>query len=497
MQVAHALFAARNPGKVLDLARFLSEKVGAKLLATADTARFLTARGIPVVETSGLCSVGSGADPAVRAPSGEVLDLVVVNLPDPPRREPREGFDLLAFEMDVLGPTLVRDAVSRLETTCVVVDVEDYEAVVQELTYKGELDVPFCRRCARRSIARVAAYEGPLTRELTSFDEEGFRQPVPEIVIAGYRRLNELAAGSNDHQRAWLYRSDDAVAGTLPMTLNYGPTGPLDVTRALDVALATQLLAEHLAPTAALIVRQKPVAVASAGKIEDAVTFLAGCLSPALSSAVVAVNAPASAEVIRTLARAPMAAFVAPSVDPDAVEELAARKGLSVLATGGNVPADARDLSIFVVPGALLVEERDARCKGEIEGADPGARRPTEVERDALVFAWGVVKYARSDAIVLVRQDGSVMHTVGVAAGEISRRLAIERALREAGPDAEGAVLASDGRITEGADLERIANAGVSAVAHPGGPEDGARFTVRATGRDLAIVATNVAHVRY
>jgi phosphoribosylaminoimidazolecarboxamide formyltransferase/IMP cyclohydrolase len=145
----------------------------------------------------------------------------------------------------------------------------------------------------------------------------------------------------------------------------------------------------------------------------------------------------------------------------------------------------------------MLVEERDLPCKGEIEAADPAGRRPTESEQDALVFAWAVAKHTRSDAVVLARHVDGIMRTVAVAAGEVSRRLAIEHALAEAGAEAEGAVLASDGRIATAGDFERIAKAGVLAVAHPGGPADATKVAVRNAERELAILATNVSHILY
>ncbi|HEX3346236.1 MAG TPA: hypothetical protein VHS09_16750 [Polyangiaceae bacterium] len=495
MKVGHALLSVQDPLAVEDLARFLVDTFGTKLLATPWTAAFLRQRGIPVVETSGLCSA-DGAEPIVRAPTGEAIDVVAVELPPPlGRTPPREGFDLLASEMDVIDPLLVRSAVACFERTCVVADPPDYRAVIAVLTEKGELDLPFCRAMARRSIAKLAAYEGPLTRELTSFDEEGFRQDVPEILLPGYHRTFRLAAGSNHLQPAWLYASDDELPGTLSTTLNYGPTGPLDLARARDVALAMELLAEHAGPTAVLLARQKPVAVVGAATVEQALAWLVERIPPDLSGAVVALNREGSAEVFRLLASAPVAVIAAPSVDPVAVERAAERRGVSLLATGGMIPPDLRDVSLVVVPGGLLVEGRDATCRGEVEAGEPAGRRPTDGERATLAFAWAVAKYARSDAIVLARSDGGLARTVGIAAGEVSRRQAIERALAEAGTHAERAVLASDGAITEAGELELIARAGVTAVAHPGGPAD--KLGIGDRDGELAIVATNVAHVRY
>ena len=226
MKVAYALLSVQDPLAVEELARFLVDNFGTKLLATPRTAAFLRQRGVPVVETSGLCSAGDAADPTVRAPTGEAIDVLAVELPPPfGRTPPRGGFDLLASQMDLVDPLLVRSGIACFERTCVVADPEDYRAIVAVLMQKGELDLPFCRAMARRSVSKLAAYEGPLTRELTSFDEEGFRQDVPEILVPGYSRAIRLEDGSNHPQEAWLYRANDGEHVALAVV---GPQNPVE-----------------------------------------------------------------------------------------------------------------------------------------------------------------------------------------------------------------------------------------------------------------------------
>ena len=500
MKVARALFSTYQPDGIEELARKLVERFQTQLLATPKTAAYLLGRGLVVTETAGLFSAGDASDPVLRTVTSDVIDLVVVNLPPPFKRPPAQmGFDLILSEVDPLGPSLVRAAILRYERTGIAMDFDDYAIVLSEVMTKSDLDVPACRRLARRALSRLAAYEIPIARELSMFDEEAMRQELPEIVLPGYQRLSRFGSGTNRHQEAWLYRGDGAPPGTLPEAMNFNPNpkAKLTMARARDACLAIELLAEHDRPTAMVLARQRPLRVVSAATLEAATAQAAECLSPPLSGAVLAVNGNASAALFASIANAPMDMFVAESFDPDAVETFAERTSAALVATGGRFVADTPQLSISVVPGAMLLEPRDSRCGNEVESGDSGVRAPLDAERRALVFAWAIAKYLRSDGVVIAKEEQGVLRTIGIGASAISRRQAIEMALAEAGADAGGAVLASDGPIMNSWDFERLASLGITAVAHPGGPEDAKPFAI-ADGRGmLAIVATNVSHLRY
>ncbi len=497
MQLTHAFISVVDTRGIDELARFLVEQVKVEILAPSHTAAFLRARNVPVTETATLFAHHDRTDPALRTIAGQAVQIVVVNLPPPFRRAPADlGFDLILDGIDRVGPTVAMAAILRYRDTCVIMDPADYPTVVSEYQYKGDFDEPFCRKQARHALSTLALYEGPLMRELSMYDDEGIRQDLPEIVLGDYHRLSKLRSGSNKQQEAWLFRSAHPVDGTLPTTMNFSPSGKVTASRARDVCLATELLAEMPHPTAVVIARQRPVAVASAQDIELALATVLRQLAPGLSEPVVAINVPASAQLLARLENVPMQVFVAPSFDPDAIDRLAEREGIALLATGGTLASDLADLSITIVPGAAILEQRDARSKDEVAAGDAGGHVPTHEQKRLLAFAWTIAKFTRSDAVVLAREERGVTFTVGVGDAAVSRRHAIEKAIWEAGEASAAAVLASDGPIVLADDFQRIAQAGIAAVAHPGGPEDGRTFQVGGQP-PVAILATNLSHIRY
>ena len=103
--------------------------------------------------------------------------------------------------------------------------------------------------------------------------------------------------------------------------------------------------------------------------------------------------------------------------------------------------------------GAILVQDADMHTLDSTACIVVTERAPTAGEMRDLLFAWSVVRHARSNAIVLAR-DGA---TVGIGAGTTSRVEAVRSAVRTAGERAVGAVIASDAFFPMADGLEEAA----------------------------------------
>jgi len=120
-------------------------------------------------------------------------------------------------------------------------------------------------------------------------------------------------------------------------------------------------------------------------------------------------------------------------------------------------------------------------------------REPSAAEWADLTLAWTIAWRVKSNTITLVR-DGA---TVGVGAGQMSRVDAAWIAVRKAGDRAAGAVLASDAFFPFPDALEVAADAGCTAVIHPGGSKGDDEVLAAAEARGMAVVVTGVRHFRH
>jgi phosphoribosylaminoimidazolecarboxamide formyltransferase/IMP cyclohydrolase len=213
---------------------------------------------------------------------------------------------------------------------------------------------------------------------------------------------------------------------------------------------------------------------------------------------IVGVNRPVERSVVSKLAGILLEILFAPAFAEEALEELArTKRKLRVI----RVPCDRRDwpagrTELRSVVGGLLLQEPD------LADLDPATvkvvtrREPTADEWRGLRFAWRIAKHVKSNAIVLTGAD----QVLGVGAGQMSRvdaaRLSVMRA-REHGHETAGSVAASDAFFPFRDGLDLIADAGATAVIHPGGSIRDDEVIAAADTRGMAMVLTGLRHFRH
>jgi phosphoribosylaminoimidazolecarboxamide formyltransferase/IMP cyclohydrolase len=181
---------------------------------------------------------------------------------------------------------------------------------------------------------------------------------------------------------------------------------------------------------------------------------------------------------------------VAPSYTAEARERFAMRENLRVV----QAPIAARSgLDVRPIPGGALVQDADRILEGREEMKVVSRREPSEEEWRDLLFAWTVAARVKSNAIVFA----SDLATVGIGAGQMSRVDSAVLAARKAGERARGAVMASDAFFPFPDAVEVSADAGVTAVIHPGGSVRDEEVLRVAESRDLAVVVTGRRHFRH
>jgi phosphoribosylaminoimidazolecarboxamide formyltransferase/IMP cyclohydrolase len=129
--------------------------------------------------------------------------------------------------------------------------------------------------------------------------------------------------------------------------------------------------------------------------------------------------------------------------------------------------------------------------RAQMEVVSP--REPSEDEWNDLLFAWTVAMRVKSNAIVFAKD----LATVGVGAGQMSRVDASFLAVRKAGERAAGAVMASDAFFPFPDAVEVAADAGITAVIHPGGSIHDDDVLEVAAARGMAVVVTGRRHFRH
>jgi phosphoribosylaminoimidazolecarboxamide formyltransferase/IMP cyclohydrolase len=123
-------------------------------------------------------------------------------------------------------------------------------------------------------------------------------------------------------------------------------------------------------------------------------------------------------------------------------------------------------------------------------------RQPTGAEIEDAAFAWTVVRFVKSNAIVYCRAGA----TLGIGAGQTSRvmsaRIAAWKA-QAAGLDLRGSVMASDAFFPFRDGIDAAAAHGVGVVIQPGGSIRDEEVIRAADEHGMAMLFTGMRHFRH
>jgi len=148
------------------------------------------------------------------------------------------------------------------------------------------------------------------------------------------------------------------------------------------------------------------------------------------------------------------------------------------------------------VSGGLLIQDGDDGVIGLNDLKIVSKRKPGNEELDDLLFAWKVVKYVKSNAIIYVKNR----QTIGIGAGQMSRVYSARIAAIKAEDEelvVAGSVMASDAFFPFRDGIDSAAAAGVRAVIQPGGSVRDDEIIAAADEHDIAMVFTGMRHFRH
>ncbi|MHB1141987.1 MAG: bifunctional phosphoribosylaminoimidazolecarboxamide formyltransferase/IMP cyclohydrolase [Sulfuricaulis sp.] len=520
--IRRALISVSDKSGVVEFARAL-KALRVEILSTGGTAKLLADNGVAVTEVSDYTGFPEMLDGRVKTLHPKIhggilgrrdldshvqamqqrdippIDLVVVNLYPFEETVARQDCTLAdAIEnIDIGGPTLLRAAAKNHSAVTVVVDAADYAPVLEEMKQRqGGVSDATRFRLATKAFAHTAAYDGAIANYLGREQPGGARADFPDTFNMQFRHAMGLRYGENPHQKAAFYverRPAEACVATARMLQGK----ELSFNNIADADAALECV-KSFGETACVIVKHaNPCGVAIADSVLDAYQHAYVTDPTSAFGGIIAFNRPLDAATAKAiLVRQFVEVIVAPAVHDDAKPILAGKPNVRVLETGAWGATRPGQLDYRRVTGGLLVQDAD---HGQITEKDLKVvtqRRPSPQELRDLLFAWKVVKFVKSNAIVYCKEG----RTLGVGAGQMSRvysaRIASIKAT-DAGLEVRGSVMASDAFFPFRDGLDQAAEAGVTAVIQPGGSMRDKEVIEAADQHGIAMVFTGMRHFRH
>ena len=519
-----ALLSVSDKRDLADFAKALAAR-GYELLSTGGTARALVDAGLKVTSVSevtkfpemmdgrvktlhpvvhgGLLALRDNDEHVAAMDKHDIgaIDLVVVNL-YPFEETVAKGAEYAEVieNIDIGGPAMIRSAAKNHGFVNVIVDVEDYATVINELSENnGQTTYALRQRLAQTAYARTAAYDTAVSTWMAAQVGD-----TPRRRTVGGTLAQTLRYGENPHQQAAFYTDGSARPGVATATQHQGKE--LSYNNINDTDAAFELVSEFdpaKGPACAIIKHANPCGVARGGSLIDAYRAAFDCDRTSAFGGIVAFNRELDEETAREITGIFTEVVIAPGATDAAREVFAAKKNLRLLTTDGLPDVLAGGHTVRQVAGGLLVQDKDAGFVGIDDLKVVTKKAPTEDQMRDLLFAWKVAKHVKSNAIVYVKDQA----TVGVGAGQMSRvdsaLIAAKKAERMAEalgldtPLTQGSAVASDAFFPFPDGLLEAAAAGATCVIQPGGSMRDNEVIAAADEAGLAMVFTGMRHFRH
>jgi phosphoribosylaminoimidazolecarboxamide formyltransferase/IMP cyclohydrolase len=501
--IKRALVSVYDKAGLEDLARAL-HAAGTEIVSTGSTAKRIEGMSIPVTKVEELTGFPECLDGRVktlhpRVHAGLLADLTLPAHADQLSDLGIEPFQLLVSnlypfaqtvasgakdeevieQIDIGGPAMVRAASKNHASVAVVTSPSQYAAAI-EAAAGGGFTLEERRRLAAAAFAHTAAYDAAVASWFASSyapDETAAETGWPAVTAGVWERAAVLRYGENPHQKASLFRTDNAGSGIAAASLLHGKA--MSYNNYVDADAARRAAYDFTEPAVAIIKHSNPCGIAIGADLAEAHARAHACDPTSAFGGVIAANGPVTSAMAEQVAPVFTEVVIAPDFEPSALEILSRKKNIRLLrcaAPGGRSGlvgrgSTARSAGAFEtrpVSGGLLLQSVDLVDQPGDDPANWELKAGSAVDAATLAdlgFAWKACRAVKSNAILLASGGASV----GVGMGQVNRVDSARLAVARAGDRAAGSVAASDAFFPFPDGFGILAEAGVRAVAEPGG----------------------------
>ncbi len=516
-KINRVLISVFDKDGIVDLAKAL-QKFGCSIISTGGSAKLLNENGIRCISVAEITGAAEMLDGRVKTLHPKIhaailakrknpdhlrqlaenriepIDMVVINLYpfEEVIKKADTTLDVALENIDIGGPTMIRAAAKNFSDVAVVTAPSQYQAISDELSQNGgALSFETRKKLAVAAFQKTHDYDGIITHYLQPASSG---QLYPDRLTLNFEKVQDLRYGENPHQSAAFYK--DAGGG------NPGITGlqqlhgkELSFNNIMDLDTVVKMVNSFAEPCAVIVKHSNPCGVAVGATVAEALPKALATDTVSAFGGIFGFNRPVDLKTATALSPLFIEVIVAPDFETAAFELLARKKNLRLLKLKSE-PENRVEFSVRKVAGGLLIQDEDVLDLDEAKLKTVSRRKPTAGELDALRFAWQVVKWVKSNAVVFCLKD----RTVGIGAGQMSRvdssRFAVEKA-RAAGLSLEGTVVASDAFFPFRDGVEAAAAAGATAIIQPGGSVRDEEVIQAADEKNMAMIFTGVRHFRH
>lgn len=477
MSKKRALISVSDKSGLVDFAKFL-EANNYELISTGGTFKHLKEAGLNPVQIDEVTDFPEMLDGRVKTLHPKVhggllavrsndihmktvedhriglIDMVVVNLyPFFENANSDISLEEKVEFIDIGGPSMLRSGAKNFVSVTVLTDVKDYEKVQQEISDTGDTTLETRKILAGKVFNLTSAYDAAIAQML-------MKEDYPQYLNASYQKKSDLRYGENPHQTAAYYVSTTENGAMKDFEILGGKE--LSFNNLRDMDLCWKVLNEFKDEMACCAVKHStPCGVAVGTTALETFKKTFECDPVSIFGGIIGMNFKVDAATAEELNKTFLEIVMAKDFDEDALAILKKKKNLRII----KIKNPVSDAQTWVkIDGGILVQDNDTQFSEKIETVT--VFKPSAEQEKALLFAQRVVKYVKSNAIVV----SNGVQALGIGGGQVNRIWATQHAVERAKEKFTGdLVLASDAFFPFSDVVDFCAKEGIKAIIQPGG----------------------------
>jgi len=380
----------------------------------------------------------------------------------------------------------------------VVTDPYDYSSIMIELDeLNGQISLTTAKKLAAKVFRLTSAYDAMIA---DYFNQE-LNEEFPEILTIPLRKVLPLRYGENPHQKASYYRSfiDFYKNKEYPLGFKQYQGKELSFNNILDLTSAMQCaislpyygvaIVKHLNPSGAAYAKEEK-------NLLEAFLSARNCDPVSAFGGIIAINGTVDKELAEKIIEQFVECVIAKAYTEEALEVFFQKSNLRIIEypDANKLILPRKELRVGL--DGYLYEDMDVSYNDRSSWKVVTEKQPTEEDWEGLEFAWRVVKYVKSNAVIFTSKNA----TLAIGAGQMSRVDAAEFAVHKAvklGISLKDSYVASDAFFPFKDGLEIVAKAGAKAVIQPGGSVRDQEVIDAANQYGITMVFTGMRHFRH
>ncbi len=390
--------------------------------------------------------------------------------------------------IDIGGPTLVRAAAKNYKDVVVITKIDQYKNLIKEMnSNNGNTRLKFRERMAREAFGETAHYDSIIYNYLNSKS----KKEIPDKLLIYGNLLESLRYGENPHQFGAIYSNGENFNLIKLNGKDLSYNNYCDIFACLNLTKTMPknrgvVIVKHSNPCGVSIEKNKLKSYTSAINCDPISSF----------GGIVACNYKINLKTAKEIMKKYYEVIIANGFEKNALKKFKQKKNLRII--------DSSDIKVktgcSIISGvnSFLMQKNDDLIFNKKNFKIVSKTKPSRQLIDQLIFSLNVCRSVKSNAIVITQNN----KTLGIGSGQPSRldscKIAIEKMKKfKQYNNSDPLVAASDAFFPFVDGIEKLVQAGITAVIQPFGSIRDKEIIKYANEMGIVLVFSNTRHFKH